>query len=250
MKNRILHILLLCLAPVVASAQVGEYRSDLAIGVNGGIVMNTVSFSPKIQQSMLIGPEVGLTVRYTCGKYFAMVCALQTEVNFSRQGWKEQPENGQYAYQRNMNYIHIPFMARLGFGRERKGAMGYIILGPQLGFCIGETDTRTGNWGDAINPYDPEGPTINVPQSPEGPWQQYNLGVEKKFEYGIVGGAGIEFSHPKVGHFALDGRYFFGLSDIFNNGKKDYFGRSANSSIVVKLSYFFDVKKTKNNKIK
>ena len=91
---------------------------------------------------------------------------------------------------------------------------------------------------------------INVPTNPEGPWQHYNLGVEKKFEYGIVGGAGIEFSHPKIGHFALDGRYHFGLSDIFNNGKKDYFGRSANSSIVVKLTYLWDVKKTKDDTIK
>lgn len=250
MKNSILHILLLCLVPLAASAQVGKYRSDLAIGVNGGIVMNKVTFNPKIQQGLKIGPELGVTVRYTCEKYFAMVCALQTEVNFSRQGWTEAPENGEYGYQRDMDYIHIPFMARLGFGRERKGFMGYLILGPQIGFCIGESDTRTGEWTDGPNPYDPEGPYINVPKNPEGQWRQYNLGVEKNFEYGIIGGAGIEFSHPKFGHFTLDGRYFFGLSDIFNNGKKDPFGRSANSSIIVKLSYFWDVKKTKDNTIK
>lgn len=250
MKKRILHILLLCIVPLLASAQVGKYRSDLAIGVNGGLLMNRVTFSPRVQQSMLMAPEFGVTVRYTCEKYFAMVCALQAEVNYSRQGWKEVPENGNYTYQRNMDYIHVPFMARLGFGRERKGVMGYLILGPQIGFCIGENDIRTGEWEDAINPYDPEGPMINVPKNPEGPWQHYNLGIEKKFEYGIVGGAGIEFSHPKIGHFALDGRYYFGLSDIFNNGKKDYFGRSANSSIVVKLTYLWDVKKTKDDTIK
>lgn len=250
MKNRILLILLLALVPFMAIAQVGEYRSDLAIGVNGGIVMNTVSFSPTIQQTMFIGPEVGVSIRYTCEKYFALVCALQGEINFSRQGWSEAPEDGRYAYKRQMDYIHIPFMARLGFGRERKGVMGYIILGPQVGYCIGESDTRTGEWGDAINPYDPQGPMINVPKDPEGAWQQYNLGVEKKFEYGIVGGAGIEFSHPRIGHFTLEGRYHFGLSDIFNNSKKDPFGRSANSTIMVKLSYFWDVKKTKDNNIK
>ncbi|MEE1287511.1 MAG: PorT family protein, partial [Bacteroidaceae bacterium] len=60
MKNRILHILLLCLAPVMASAQVGKYRSDLAIGVNGGLLMNRVTFSPRVQQSMLMAPEFGV----------------------------------------------------------------------------------------------------------------------------------------------------------------------------------------------
>lgn len=236
--------------PKIAFAQVGKFRSDLAIGVNGGIAMNSVTFTPKIQQGMKMGSELGVSIRYTCEKYFAAVCALQAEVNFSRLGWTENIENETYSYMRNMDYISVPFMARLGFGRERKGLMGYIILGPQLAFCIGENDTRSGEWIDTANPYDPEGPTINIPQYPEGPTEHYNLAVQKKFGYGIVGGAGMEFSHPRIGHFALDGRYFFGLSDIFNNGKKDPFGRSANSTIMVKLSYFWDIKKTKDDTIK
>ncbi len=43
----------------------------------------------------------------------------------------------------------------------------------------------------------------------------------------------------------LEGRYYYGLGDIFKNTKKDYFGRSGNSSITVKLSYLFDIIKTK-----
>lgn len=250
MKKLIVCACSLFMVSAFAKAQVGKYRSDLAIGVNGGLTMNSVTFSPRIQQSMHFGPEVGVSIRYTCEKYFAAVCALQAEVNFTNLGWREVPENGSYTYTRNMNYIQVPFMTRMGFGRERKGAMGYIILGPQLGFCIGENDIRSGEWGDATNPYDPQGPLINVPKNAEGAWQQYNMAIEKKFQYGITGGAGVEFSHPKVGHFALEGRYYFGLSDIFNNGKKDIFGRSANSTITVKLSYFIDVKKTKDNSIK
>ena len=129
-------------------------------------------------------------------------------------------------------------MARMGFGRERKGFMGYIILGPEIGFCIGESNSRTGKW------------TADLPTNPEGPTAQYDKTVEKTFEYGILGGAGVEFSHPRIGHFALEGRYVFGLSDIFNNGKKDPFGRSAHSSIVVKMSYFWDIKKTKDKNIR
>ncbi|MDE5560768.1 MAG: PorT family protein, partial [Bacteroidaceae bacterium] len=146
MKTRIFHLLFLASIPLALSAQVGKYRSDLAIGASGGILMNNVTFSPRIQQTMYMGTEFGLSLRYTCEKYFATVCAVQTEINFSRQGWNEEVENGTYSYRRNMNYIHIPFMARLGFGRERKGAMGYIILGPQIGFCVSASDTRKGEW--------------------------------------------------------------------------------------------------------
>lgn len=239
MKYRIIQLLSLLMLPLMASAQVGKYRSDLAIGINGGIIMNKVTFSPRVQQGMPIGPEIGLSIRYTCEKYFAAVCALQTEINYSRQGWNEMAENGTYTYARTLDYVHIPFMARMGFGRERKGFMGYVILGPEIGFCIGEGENRTGEWTE-------EG----FPAYPEGPTSQYNKAVEKKFEYGILGGAGLEFSHPRVGHFTIEGRYVFGLSDIFNNGKKDPFGRSAHSSIVVKMSYFWDIKKTKDKTIR
>ncbi len=239
MKYHIVHIVLLLALPLLASAQVGKYRSDLAIGINGGVIMNSVTFSPRVQQGMSIGPELGLTLRYTCEKYFALVCAFQTEVNYSRQGWKESIENGTYTYTRSLDYIHVPFLARLGFGRERKGFMGYIILGPEIGFCIGDSDKRTGEWTD-------EG----LPKYPQGSTEQYNKAVEKKFEYGIIGGAGLEYSHPRIGHIAIDARYLFGLSDIFGNGKKDPFGRSAHSGIIVKMSYFWDIKKTKDKSIK
>ncbi|MDE5561820.1 MAG: PorT family protein, partial [Bacteroidaceae bacterium] len=125
------------------------------------------------------------------------------------------------------------------FGRERKGAMGYIILGQQRGFCVSESDTRKGEWTNDGTPLHPESTT-----------HQYSLDVQKPFEYGIVGGAGIEFSHPRIGHFALEGRYLFGLSDMFSNGKKDPFARSANSSVIVKLSYFWDIRKTPDSTIK
>ena len=55
----------------------------------------------------------------------------------------------------------------------------------------------------------------------EGMTEQYDLRCQKKFAYGITGGAGVEFSRPKVGHFTLEARYNFGLSDIFNNSKRD-----------------------------
>ena len=61
---------------------------------------------------------------------------------------------------------------------------------------------------------------------------------------------GLEFSHPKVGHFLIEGRYYYGLGDLYGNSKRDYFARSNLSNIVIKLSYLFDINKTINPKIK
>ena len=79
---------------------------------------------------------------------------------------------------------------------------------------------------------------------------QDTMAVERKFDYGIAVGGGIEFSHPKVGHFIVEGRYYYGLGDIFKNSKSDFFGRSNFGQIVIKATYLFDIIKTKNPKIK
>jgi hypothetical protein len=76
------------------------------------------------------------------------------------------------------------------------------------------------------------------------------MAIQRKFDYGIVVGAGIELSMPKVGHFILEGRYYYGLGDIFDNSKSDFFGRSNFGQIVVKATYLFDIIRTKNDKIK
>ena len=80
---------LLTLFPLMANAQVGEYRTDLAIGVNGGYMMNRISFQPEVPQSNMGGMTGGLTIRYTCEKYFSSICAITAEVNYGQMGWKE-----------------------------------------------------------------------------------------------------------------------------------------------------------------
>ena len=210
-------------------AQVGEQRTDLSVGLNGGIVLNTVSFNPTIKQKMKVGPTVGFTARYICEKYFSLHCGFQGEINFTSVGWKENNETSEKGYQRTIHYVNVPLLASLGYGRERGGLKGFLVVGPQLGFCIGETERDGARFYSA---------------QLAGRSDQHDLKVQRKFEYGITGGLGLEFS-TKSGHrFIVEGRYFYGLSDIFSNTKKDPFGRSANSTIIAKVSYLFDVKKT------
>lgn len=239
MKPRLLlPILLLLLSSIACLAQVGEGRNDFAIGVNGGLVMDKISFDPTIKQAWKQGTTLGFTARYTCEKYFNCICALQAEVNYAQMGWKEQieyiPASGvPDSYERTINYVQVPLLARLGIGRELRGVMGYLVLGPQIGFCLGDKDKRGGEWSENTLQHRPNLIT-----------QQYDLPIQNKFEYGITGGLGIEVS-TGIGHFMAEGRYYFGLSDIFKNGKSDRFGRSAHGAIVAKITYLFDIVKTK-----
>ncbi len=230
---------LLLLVPFLAAqAQIGEPRSAIAVGANAGLNYNTVSFDPTIKQKGALGPTFGLTLRLTSEKYFKTLCALQMELNYSQLGWEEdiyssQDEPLPDTYRRKVNYIQLPFMARLGWGYETRGLMGYFLAGPQIGFCLGESSDKSAQWTLGAD---------GNPDRPNGMFAQYTMPIEKKFDYGITAGAGIELS-TKAGHFLLDARYYYGLSDLYGNSKKDVFSRSANGTISVRLTYLIDIRK-------
>ncbi len=251
-----LSLIICCLSINEAQAQVGEHRSELAIGVNGGYVLSNVGFVPKVPQSMHGGLTGGLSLRYTSEKYFNSICAIVGEVNFAQIGWKESiltPEDQPVinavtgvaeAYQRDINYLQVPVFARLGWGRERKGFQFFFQAGPQIGYMMSEKTKMNYDFATQTPVYsDGSGRTSSV-------IAQDTMAVENKFDYGIAAGLGLEFSHPKVGHFLLEGRYYYGLGDMYGNSKRDFFGRSNFSNIVIKLTYLFDLKKTNNSKIK
>lgn len=236
LKNRVFLVLVGWGVGLAAIAQVGEPRRTLAVGVNGGVVMNTISFDPTIKQKQHVAPTFGLTLRMTSEKYFKTLCALQVELNFARLGWKEdiydaQDEPLPDTYSRDLNYIQIPFLARLGWGHERRGLLGYFMVGPQLGYCFSEKTKRSEVWTTDAS---------GNPDRPNGMFAQYDMTLDKKFDYGITAGGGVELS-TRIGHFMIDGRYYYGLSDIFNNSKKDVFSRSNHGSIIVKFTYLFDI---------
>lgn len=220
-----------------ATAQIGEPRSNFSVGVNGGINLNSTSFTPTIKQNSLMGITGGLTARYISEKYFAMICGAQVELNFSQRGWDElfeiPGENGEMVedpsqtYTRKMTYIDIPFLAHLAFGNER-GLQFFLNLGPQVGFLIGESETIDG---------------VDMDRLSSTQKAVYGVKIQNKFDYGIVGGGGVELRTKKAGSFIVEGRYYFALSDFYKTAKKDYFARAAHGTISVKLTYLFDLKK-------
>ncbi len=220
----------LLLITVVSNAQTGEPRNLFSIGVNGGMSLNSATFSPKIKTTQMMGYTGGFTARYVSEKYFAMICGAQIEVNYALRGWEEeieeQPIDNFLAYSRSMSYIEIPFLAHLAFGKEQKGAQFFINLGPQVGFLLSESEKIEGDW---TNP-----PVVTT--------EQHGKKADKKFDYGITGGLGVELK-TKAGNFLLEGRYYFGLSDFYNSTKKDHFSRSAHNIISVRFSYLWDLLK-------
>lgn len=241
--------LLIILSSATVSAQVGQHRNDLSVGVNGGYILSDVGFTPKVNQGFHGGVTGGVSFRYVCEKYFNTICSIYAEVNYAKIGWEEDildinenPVINQYTglaeeYSRTMDYIQIPVFAHLAWGRETKGFQFFFQAGPQFGIFMKETtksnfDFDLRNEEDRVN---------NVAA-------QDTMAVENKFDYGIAAGLGLEYSHPKIGHILLEGRYYYGLGNIYGDSKRDYFGKSNFGNIVVKLTYLFDITRTKRRK--
>ena len=199
-------------------AQITKFQPELTYGVNGGVTLSSIRFDSNypIPQDKLLQSQFGLTIRYIAEKNFG----LQAELNYSNRGWKETTDEIRTnRYTRSISYIEMPFMTHIYFSMGKR-VRGLFNLGPQIGYCIGEkTIERVLDFSE-----------------PNDLTAYYFQDIQRKFDYGIVGGGGIEFQ-TGIGNFILEGRYYFGLSDIFNNMRSDRFQSSANQVIGIKLSY-------------
>jgi hypothetical protein len=232
-------------------AQVGEYRNKYSIGIGGGYTLNRIGFLPTVTQNMHGGYTCGLTARYTCEKYFSTLCAVQMEVNMTQLGWRERietidgapvinPDAGTVEeYQRDQTYIQIPIFAHLSWGKESNGINGFINLGPQIGINTGEKTKKnyelpftSKNYPDT---YDSQSGRVNAVVAQE------TMPIENKFDYGIAVGAGIEWHIKHFGRLNLEGRYYYGLGNIYGDSKRDYFGASNHNTIFIKFSYLCDL---------
>ena len=68
-----------------------------------------------------------------------------------------------------------------------------------------------------------------------------SLGVSNKLDYGISVGAGMELSLNAKQSLLLEGRFYYGLTDVFPNHKTDIFSGSSSMTVAVTLGYLFNL---------
>lgn len=229
---RHIFLILVLLFASKSFSQVGEYRNDFSVGLTAGYTLNKMDFQPAIKQSLKASPMFGFSMRYICEKYFTAICGIEMDVQYNNLGWKEFIEDGtDNQFTKDLHFIQVPIMMQMGWGRERRGLKFVFEAGPQFGYYL----SSKSNFGG--NPWD-------ISHRPNNVVYQYDHEINNRVDYGIAAGAGVEFSSP-IGHFLLHGRYYFGLGDLYDNSKSGFFGRSANQTIQVKLTYLFDIITTK-----
>lgn len=211
-------------------AQRKTFDDKLYFGIGGGAYSSTVDFIPRVPQIQKIDYFGGVSAKYISMEHLGLII----EANYSRRGWEEEfEEESDFSYKRTLNYIEVPFMTHVYFGNKTR----FIVnAGPQISFLLNDLQEMSSALAAEV-----EDRKASNPDLPIGT-QYGSFDQLKRFDYGLVGGLGLEFN-TGLGVFDLEGRYYFGLGNIFESrrSKDSYFGRSAHRLFEAKLTYYFGV---------
>lgn len=223
-------LLTLCLMAGMAvgiSAQ-RYYTPDFSVGVKGGATISQMQFMPNVRQSMTPGYTFGLMVRYTEEKLFGLV----GELNVTQRGWAEDFKGAHFSYSRHLTYLQLPLLTQIRFGWNR--AKIIVNLGPEAGYMLS-------NSIKADFDYKHPDEVANFPKNRHT--EQMSMKVHNRFDYGIAGGLGAELflDKAKRNSLLLEGRFYFGIGNIFKASRVSTFSASRGISVEVTLGYFFRI---------
>lgn len=215
------------LVALMTTAQT-HYEGTIAVGGKAGASLSRVNFNPSVQQTMLPGMTAGVMFRYIEEKNFGLIA----ELNMTQRGWKEALDESDYQYSHRFTYLELPIMTHIFFGNQR--VKGFFNLGPEINVMLGDGISSNFSYQTAgdLDYF------INNTRHIE----QMTMDVNNRFDYGICGGAGMEVNLNAKHSLLLEGRFYYGLTDVFPNHKTDIFSSSNSMSITVTLGYFYRLK--------
>ncbi len=224
---RLTAIALSMMLAIAATAQ-PHHEGNISVGGKGGATFSRLNFNPSVHQMMLPGITAGVMFRYIEEKNFGLVA----ELNMTQRGWKESFDDADYSFNRRFTYLELPIMTHIFFGNHR--VKGFFNLGPELGVMMGNSTSSNFSYQDA--------PSMDYFVQNTRHIEQYTLDIENKVDYGICAGAGMELNLNTKHSLLLEGRFYYGLTDVFANHKTDAFSSSNSMTVTVTLGYFYRIK--------
>lgn len=221
-------IFLLSFFALVSTAQAQtHFDSRIDIGARGGVTFSNVMFKPTITSKFGMGYTGGVMFRYTEENHFGLIA----EVNLVQRGWAEKFEDLPYNYQRTLNYVEIPIMSHIYFGKRGKF---FFNAGPEIAYYLGDkikTNFDIYNTGSLEGFHDKNRRV-----------EQLTMDVSQKLDFGIVAGLGGEFSINRRNSVAVEARLYYGIGNVMPSGRQDTFSVSNQLSIGVTAGYWFRMK--------
>lgn len=220
--------ILACLLLFFAAKAETHYKSHISVGVHGGMTLTHADFNPSVPQKWGNGFTGGVSFRYAEEK----LVGILGELNVVQRGWSENFEESPLTYSRTGTYLSLPIMTHINFGWKR--CRVFVNLGPEFSYMISES---TSSNFDFTNPTAAEG----WPER-DRMTEQLTTPIKHKFDYGITAGLGVEFWVTPRNSVYLEGRFYYGLGNMFPSSKADTFDASRLMNIAVTFGYNFRLK--------
>lgn len=197
---------------------------NISVGAKGGMSLSRINFQSSVPQKMVGGMVIGASVRYIEENHFGLI----GEINLEQRGWKEdfKPLEG-YSFSRQFTYLQVPLLTHIFFGSDK--VRFFFNAGPEIGIMIGEKTSSNFDYEHAFD--------IEELANSYRKLEQFTEPVERRFDYGISAGLGMEVNVNPKHAINLEGRFYYGLNDVFSNRKSDPFQGSSSMSIMVTLGY-------------
>jgi hypothetical protein len=182
------------------------------LGIKAGVNLSNMYVDDVSDENMKVGLNAGFFAKLPVARGFS----IQPELLYSSKGAKEEYDNfleGEGEYRFNLNYVELPVLAVFNVGRNFN-----LHLGPYVSYLAGVNikDLKDNGTIDEIAELDAD---------------NFN-----RFDYGLVGGLGVDISN-----FTLGARYNYGLREI---GKSDNItsqllknSKNSNVSIYIGLGF-------------
>lgn len=219
------YVLLVALLTVSGMARALDFSDhNISVGAKGGMSLSRVNFQPSVPQKMIGGMVLGASVRYIEENHFGLI----GELNLEQRGWKEdfKPLEG-YSFSRQFTYLQVPLLTHIYFGSDK--IRFFLNAGPEIGIMIGEKTSSNFDYKNAVD--------IDELANSYRKLEQFTEPVDRRFDYGISAGLGMEVNINSKHAINLEGRFYYGLNDVFKNHKTDPFQGSSSMSIMVTLGY-------------
>ncbi len=203
----LLVLTLLLLQGITAFAQPRLQRPEFWLGVHGGVSAGTVLFKPA--ESGMSPITKACVLGGNGGFVFRYMghkyCAFQMELNYMHRGWAQTTTAGLTGH--NLHYIDLPILMHLNVGSDQ--CRWFLDFGPQIGYCV----------------YDE------------------SKSIDKRFNWGLVAGTGIELQTRKAGMYWLGVRYDFSLGGVYGTSVTDSHSLANPMDLSVNLGWIMPVKK-------
>lgn len=196
--KRFLTILAISILGLTSSLSAQHY-----VGVRGGWGGGSARFFPQREMGYEWGlPSAGISYKfYSNTKY---VGAIELDLQYMSRGFMYDFERkGDESYHRRVNSIDLPFMWQPHIYMFNRHARFFINLGVQFSYNIDSEYSIVSKQNGVLESGD----------------YPLSLTRDNRLGYGLCGGAGFGVF---IGRFelALEGRYYYGYSDILRNSTK------------------------------